>query len=112
MVLTLTAQQRINIGLVIRAQQPPTFEQIETLGDILGKIDFPDDIKDSFYQQTTIGGVMDKEKMKEIPDLEVSLEKAEGRLLKQILEPNERFKPGVGDLPWLKPIRVQLSQAS
>lgn len=107
--ISLTALQRINMRQVIRSQQPPTFDELDTLSDIVGKIDFADGVLESLMRDMGNGNALvDVEALKAIEDLEVEFEKAEVRLLAKIFEPGERFRPMVTDLVWYKPLRESI----
>lgn len=80
-------------------------EALETLSDVLAKLDFAND-----EVPWNDDGVVDRKLLDAIHDLEITLEKAEVKILQEILRPSDRFKPGVLDLVWLRPLLKALEK--
>ena len=105
--ILLTPVQRLNLRAIIRVQQPSTMAILEALHDILEKIEFS---KEELTQIDKGDNTVDLTKLGELPNRQVELEKAEVKLIKELLQPSEKFKPTVSDLFWLKSLLTLLDK--
>ena len=104
----MSIRARLNITGIL-GQQKVAYNDMHVLSDLLKKVTVPDEVRENIMRELGNGqAILDPQAMKEIPDVELELEKAEIRKLKQVLKDWNQYGPA--DLDWVEPIMKQLDE--
>jgi hypothetical protein len=105
----MSIRARLNIAGIV-GQQKVAYADMHVLSDLLKKVNPPDEVREMIMRDLGNGqAILDQDALKATPDVELDLEKAETRKLKEILKGWTQYGPS--DLDWLDPIMKQLDEA-
>ena len=108
--IQMSIRARLNIAAIVGSQKV-SMTDLHVLSDLLKKVTVPDDVRENIMRDLGNGqAILDTAAMKAIADVEIDLEKAESRKLKQLLKDWTQY--GAGDLEWLDPIMKQLDETA
>lgn len=102
----MNAISRFHVATILGQQRTEDADSF-VLWDIIKKVRLPDEQRREIFREFRPGeGILDEEAIKRIEDVEVELEKAEVRKLRDTLKAWRGFTPP--DTEWWAPLKKQL----